>query len=95
MQVIHKAICNGKTRDLIELASENNFTIVCFNQNRKRHTKDLARKLGLEIPEPVTVEELSNEFLKGKKDIRIVVDDADEILQSFLNTKIYVITISK
>lgn len=96
MQVIHKPRGGGKTRELIELAHENGYTIVCFNQDTKRHTKYLARKLGLEIPEPVTVGEIKqHEILYGKKEVKIVVDDADLILQRYLEAEIHVIAVSE
>lgn len=96
MQVIHKPRGGGKTRELIELAHKNGYTIVCLNKNMKRHTKYLAKKLGLEIPEPVTVEEVKQQkILYGKKDTGIVVDNADAILQRYLDAEVHVITVSK
>lgn len=96
MQVIQKPRGGGKTRELIELAHKYGYTIVCFNQTTKRNTKDLAKKLGLEIPEPVTVWEIKQqEILHEKRDAKIVVDDADVILQRYLETEIHVMTVSE
>lgn len=95
MEVIIKARGTGKTKEMIEHAAENDYTIVCLNQKMKRYTIQMSKEMGLKIPDPVTVDELRylDISTKGKRQ-KFAVDDADVILQELLRTRIYEISIS-
>lgn len=74
----------GKTTELIKKASANNLYIVCASKNRVMYVSDLARKLGLDIPFPISVSELPlHGYMK-----EVLVDDAEDVLSSLIGRRV-------
>lgn len=79
----------GRTTRMIKKAAENNIYIVVANQARAYTIAEMARRMGLSIPFPVTVWELQQKNLIGRRDIReVYVDDADAVLEQFVGTHV-------
>lgn len=81
MQVIVGERQSGRTTNLIKQAAEGWLYIVTLDCQRRRFVADHARKLGLDIPFPITFQD----FLHGRfhrPGIRgFLIDDADTMLQ--------------
>lgn len=75
----------GRTTRMIKKAAENNIYIVVANSVRAKIVNEMARSMGLSIPYPVTVWELKQKNLIGRRYIReVYIDDADAVLEEFI-----------
>lgn len=85
MKKIFRPAKTFKTTELIELAFENGYTIVC----RDAETADKIRAMafGMERPicEPITFMQFHKGYFRGKEIRGFVIDDADALLQ-FIST---------
>ncbi|EPZ0458935.1 hypothetical protein ACXI9T_004202 [Bacillus paranthracis] len=74
----------GKTTELIKKASANNLYIVCASKNRVMYVSDLAKKLDLDIPFPISVSELPlHGYMK-----EVLVDDAEDVLSALIGKRV-------
>lgn len=85
--IIGKEGC-GKTTLLIVRAAAENLYILTTDQYRAGHIAKLAKRMGYDIPYPVTVNEFfcSNKFVRSS--IRrdgILIDDADDVLKTIFD----------
>lgn len=72
----------GKTTLLVKQSARKKTPILCPCLYSKRHIKEIAKELGLEIPEPISVGECVGSNLKfADGGNRILVDDAQEVLR--------------
>ncbi len=70
----------GKTTELIRLSNGLNKPIVVSGYSKVTHIKKMAKEMGLEIPEPLTVSEwLSHKSVRGINQ-SCLVDDLDIVL---------------
>jgi hypothetical protein len=81
----------GKTTELIKLASVKHLYIVCASRERVRYVAQLAKELELDIPFPVSVEELP---LKSGYIKEVLVDDMEDVLSYFIRKPIEAATTS-
>ena len=58
MKVIYKGRRQGKTYDMIKLASENKGYILCSTDKQAQHIYDLSKDMGLSIHFPITYSDL-------------------------------------
>lgn len=81
----------GKTTELIKMASEEQLYIVCLNRHRVKHIANMAREMKLDIPFPVTVDELplKSPFIK-----EVLVDDLEDVLSHLVGKPIRQMTTS-
>jgi hypothetical protein len=70
----------GKTTELIKVANEKHLYIVCADRNRVHFIAQTARKLGLDIPFPISVAELP---LRGYMK-EVLVDDVESVLYQLI-----------
>lgn len=90
MKVIVRPRQMGKTSDLIEYASKNDYVIVCQNHRAREHIQRLADKLGCKIRPPIYPRKLTDNSRAIKDSMKcidakgIVVDDIEWVLQEFL-----------
>lgn len=77
MKIINIPRGQGKTTRLLYASEFQNIPILCATYTQKGHLKDRAKELGLEIPEPVVVDEITSGKIKGKEEKyeKIFVDD--------------------
>lgn len=79
----------GRTTRMIKKSAEKNIYIVVANRARAYTIAEMARRMGLSISFPVTVWELQQKNLIGRRDIReVYVDDADAVLEQFIGTHV-------
>lgn len=83
MMIGGKRAC-GKTTELIKRASEEFLYIVTVDRHRAHHIAQLARQMELDIPLPVTVQELP---LKGYIK-EVLVDDAEDVLTALIGRRV-------
>ncbi len=86
MKIIIKARRMGKTTDAIKIASENFSYLVCLNQKEVYRVSQEARKMGLDIPFPITIDEFINGKFCGKGIRGFVIDNAEYILTYLART---------
>jgi hypothetical protein len=71
----------GKTHELIKLAAEERLVIVCPTTEMVRAVTERARKMGLDIPQPVSFRQLTSGYCRGRKIKGFAFDDAELCLQ--------------
>jgi hypothetical protein len=82
----------GKTTELIKISNEEWLYIVCANKQRVQHVADTARRMEVDIPYPISVEELP---LKRSPYIKqVLIDDIEDVFASFIGKPIYQATSS-
>ena len=77
---------SGKTMWAMMESARTGVPVLAFSGQHKKNITKMALDFGIEIPEPVTIEEL-NEFGKDKTE-EVIVDEAQELLQRMLKVKI-------
>lgn len=97
-------ICNlprgkGKTTYLVHRSHVTQFPILCATHTNAQYIKDVANKLSLYIPEPITVSEYMKEHVRPvaekTKPEKILVDEALLILETILGTCIDTVTLTE
>lgn len=83
---------SGKTMWAMMESARTGVPVLAFNGQHKKNITKMALDFGIEIPEPVTIEEL-NEFGKDKTE-EVIVDEAQELLQRMLKVKITGLTMT-
>ena len=81
---------SGKTTWLIKRAAENDGLIITSNPKKAKCIFDMARKLGLNIREPMSVHDyfrLRGSFYKQLQCVPVMFDDAEECLASLLEMR--------
>ena len=92
-------VCNlprgrGKSTYLIYRSHVTQIPILCMNQTNVENIKDMARKLDITIPEPITVSSYLNENKRPKPE-RLLVDEALYVLREVLNVDIDTVTLTE
>lgn len=71
----------GKTTELIRYSNRTGFPIVTSTIQRANMIKYMAKRLQLNIPEPVTFRSMSKyPAMHGRTDRRVLVDDLDSVI---------------
>lgn len=83
---------SGKTMWAMMESARTGVPILAFNKKNKQNIVKMALNFGIDIPEPVTIEDL-NEFGKDKNE-EVIVDEAQELLQKMLGVKIIGLTMT-
>ncbi len=92
MEVLYLSRGAGKTTQSIELSAKTNAYIVCIDQHQARYVSEMAVRMGEKIPYPITF----NEFIQGKYYAeRLIIDNADMLLQYMSKAPIEMITITE
>lgn len=88
MKIINLGRGQGKTTRLLYASEFQDVPILCATSYQKQYLLDTAKKLGLQIPDPIAVSDLTHETIRGSdlagKDI--FVDEAHWVLQSLLHS---------
>lgn len=73
----------GKTTYLVHRSHVTQYPVVCADYTGVGVVKDIAKRIGVSIPEPMTVQELfQNESLLTSK--KVLIDEAPMVLQRLL-----------
>lgn len=88
MEVIGgKRVC-GKTTTLIKKAHEEQLYIICANKNMAQVTFKQAKDMGLDIPFPVSVEELRSNSLSSLRIDKVLIDEVELVLQMLIGVDV-------
>ena len=81
MKIVRMGRQEGKSTELIKLASENWYYILCLDRRRATYLFEQARRMGLDMPFPITVNELplNSPYIRG-----LLIDDVDHVLQKLV-----------
>lgn len=74
----------GKTTSLIRKASAENLYIVCASKERVRYVADLARRMEVDIPFPISLSEIP---LRGCMR-NVLVDDVEDVLSALIGRRV-------
>lgn len=75
----------GKTTELIKRAHEKQLYILCANRHMAEYVFDQANEMKLDIPFPVTVDDLPLRNLHNKE---VLVDEAEMVLEQLIGKRI-------
>lgn len=85
MKLIVKDRGAGKTCMLIQTSAITGYPIACINKSEVRFLKEKAEMLGVNIPEPISFDELHNGSANGKPEYdKILVDNIDAVLNKII-----------
>lgn len=82
----------GKTEKIIDLAYETGYPIVVLNGTRKKLIEDRIKYKGWKIPVYTVLYYKEHKQLQHKP---ILLDDLDDIIQSYLETNVVLATITE
>lgn len=89
MKIINLGRGQGKTIRLLYASEFQDIPILCATHSQKEHLLDMAESLGLKIPEPIIVSDLTSTTIKTEDILRekdLLIDEAHWVLQSLLNS---------
>lgn len=86
MKIINLGRGQGKTTRLLYASEFNDMPIICSTLTEKRFLEGQAKRYGLKIPEPITVNEITCGYLNGSDATykEVLVDEAPLVLQNIL-----------
>ena len=86
MKILYQERATGKTSQAIWESHDNNYVIVCNNEMQVGYIKEKAIKMGLTIPNPISLNQLINtDSIRGRKIDGLIFDDAEFALQYIVN----------
>lgn len=99
MKLVIKNRGQGKSTQLIYTSEITRYPIVTTSHTSVELIKILAKELACNIPEPIVYTDLRNNKYRGNKNLgKVLVDDADiileEVLNEYLNCEVIGATIS-
>lgn len=87
MRLIVSGRGSGKTTKLIHASEVTGIPIATYSKTNAEYIKDMAERMGCNIPEPTTYHELaSNCHLGSTKYKSVLADDIDSVLQKALDS---------
>ena len=92
MKVIYKPRGQGKTYDMIKLASDNNGYILCSTFQQAQRIYDLSKDMGLSIHFPIAYSDLP--LTKGQRIDSILIDNAEDFIEMAVGKKVSAISIT-
>ena len=86
MKIINLGRGQGKTTRLLYASEFNDMPILCANYMMKKDMERKANEYGLKIPEPICVEDIVLEKIRGSEigEIPLLVDEAPLVLANLL-----------
>lgn len=92
MKVIYKGRGQGKTYDMIKLASENKGYILCSTIQQAQYIYELSKDMGLSIHFPITYSEMP--LTKGQRIESVLIDNAEDFIEMAVGNKVSAISIT-
>ena len=86
--IINLPRCGGKTTALVYASAVDRIPILCFSTFQKRYIKELAKKLGVNIPEPLTCNSNDLSRIGGLGVRKVLIDDAEAVIPEFIKEKL-------
>lgn len=94
MEIYARHRREGKTTDLIRLAVAEFLYIVCPNRQMAAVTWDLARRMGLDIPQPITWAEFAGGHYYGRGIRGFAIDNLEMCVQGMTTVPIRAISVN-
>lgn len=91
MEILSMERGSGKTTKLIKISNKTKAPIICRTRKMAKLIKERAKEMGLEIPNPMTIDMYKNEKYRYEK---VLIDDIDLVLKMYLNSEIVCATTS-
>lgn len=85
MKIIAGGRSSGKTTELVKISNKEWKYIICSDKSRVGNIIRTAEKLGLDIPFPITVDELP---LNGRFIKSVLIDDIEDVLKLIIRKNI-------
>ena len=92
MKIIRKGRGQGKTYDMIKLASENKGYILCSTAQQAQHIYNLSKDMELDIHFPITYSDLP--LTKGQRVDNILIDNAETFIETTVGREVSAISIT-
>ncbi len=92
MKIINAHRGSGKTTELIKIANKQWKYIVCLDIRRVNIITQMAKKMGLDIPHPLTIRELP--LREGQRIDSVLIDDVEDVLQYLIGRPVDYVTTS-
>lgn len=92
MIVIHKGRGQGKTYDMIKIASESKGYILCSTTQQAQHIYNISKDMGVDIHFPITHSDLP--LTKGQRIDNILIDNAETFIETMVGKKVSAISIT-
>ena len=91
MKIIRANRGEGKTTELVKRSNKEWKYIICKDRQRVEVIEDVARRLNLNIPFPITVHELplQSHYIKS-----VLIDDIEDVLEYLIQRPIDFVTTS-
>lgn len=86
MKIIRAGRGRGKTTKLVKISNKEWKYIVCKDTQRVDVIVEVANKLGLDIPYPLTVRELP--LKQGQRIDSVLIDDIEDVLPLLINRRV-------
>ena len=86
MDIIHRPRQAGKTTEIIKRAAEEFLYIIVVNRHEADRVFAQAKDMGLDIPFPVTIQELMGSKATGIKVNGVAIDNAELILRHIVES---------
>jgi hypothetical protein len=88
MKIINLGRGQGKTVRLLYASEWNDIPILCATDSQKQHLIDMAKRLGLNIPEPIVTWEIQSSKVINSRvaEKDWLVDEAPMVLRSLLHS---------
>lgn len=83
MTLFYQKRCTGKTCTLVLMSAKNNIPIGTAYPSTKRHIEECAQEMGLNIPSPIVLKDISELKSYGE----IYIDDLDIVLNKLSKIK--------
>lgn len=84
MKIFNLSRGKGKTIRMLYASEYQNIPILCSNRLSKLNILEMAKKYEINIPEPMSVQDVANGRLRGKRFDGVLVDDMDLVLFNLL-----------
>ena len=94
MKILTMPRRSGKTTLAIKESARTGWVIVCPTYQHAHVIKDMAKSMGVDIPEPIPITEFSTLLSKGRRVEGVIIDDLDECLFMLFCTSVRMITLS-
>lgn len=93
MKIISRARGHGKTYEAIRAAAETHAYLVVADKREAQRVAEQADKMGLRILFPITFDEFLRDRLSGSWVKKVVIDNADMLLQRLAPVTIEAVTL--
>ena len=95
MKVLYGKRGSGKTTELVKTSAETGYYLIVKDRKMAAFCLDIARKLDLHIPYPLTYKEFLDHEYFGQRIKGFLMDDADLFIQHLTEVRVYGVTVSE